>query len=236
MEAGKELQTEVWGCGVDIDASDLELPKALVMQKMSKLVDSSGAKPGEIRDSIDGAVLGGMDKPFEAVVFSFDKVWTVTTKEDKKFVRIEPVTPANANDPWEFDEAGKTYLRSQYIRFYCLRAGETPDIPIVLAMGRTSFNAGKRLLTVFSRMKMQGLVSAARVVEFKTVKQEKDGKVYYVLAFEVGRETTPAELAAARGWYQNYTALKHRIKVHEGEEEAPVVSSKPKADEDDILF
>lgn len=231
VEPGKELQTEVWGCGADITAADIELPRALVMQKMSKLVDEGAGKPGQIIDSIDRTVLGGTDSAFEAIIFTFDKVWTVQTKEENKFIRSEPVTPQNANDAWEFEEDGKTLLRSQYIRFYCLRAGAGLDIPLVISLGRTSFNTGRRVLTVFQRMSMQGLVSAARVINFKTVKQEKDGKAYYVVTYEVGRETTPTEIAHAKNWFGQFAAMKDRIKVHEDE-----VETNAAAKDDDLVF
>ena len=50
------------------DVSDIIVPRILLMQAMSPQVTNAQAQMGEIRDSIDGALLGNEKHPLDIVI------------------------------------------------------------------------------------------------------------------------------------------------------------------------
>lgn len=203
----RELSAEVkeWGVAADIQQHEIEIPRALVMQKTSKMLDKDPeARFGDIRDSIDGHKLGGAE-PVEAIIFKHESVWFITTQNQpgvpREFIRSEPVTPENANAEWEFEEDGKKLQRSQYFQFYFLFVPEIDGTPYVLSCGRTSFKSGRKLVTQFARLGQQGKVSAAVHTNITTRKEEGDQGSYVVLDFAFGKASTPEEIETAKYWY-----------------------------------
>ena len=124
-----------------IEAEDLIIPRILAMAGTSKLVQEGVAKVGEFRESMNGELVGSIDKPFEFVPFKFEKLsFTQTMK--KKFVRVE----AYSKDmPREFeDEKHGACFRMPLYQFYVLLIGNMA-MPFILSFKSTSEKAGKKL-------------------------------------------------------------------------------------------
>jgi hypothetical protein len=83
-----------------VDASDIIIPKVLLMQAISQLVEQDKAKQGDFVHSLDEVVVGAKeDKPVEFIVLGMFK--TLQTYEDNKYVKTESLTPENAGLPYE---------------------------------------------------------------------------------------------------------------------------------------
>lgn len=212
-----------WGVGTEVDTADLLIPKILLIQKMSKMVDQ-GATAGEFRDSLDQTLLG----KGEVEVIIFSTFSTLQIHENKQWVSTEPYTPANALLPWAEDIDGKKVERVRCYNFYCLTASGNSSLPYCFSLSKTSAKTAKRLLTVFAKMQAGGKVSASKVFKLKAIKSENDKGSWFAVDFEVGRDTTQAELERAHTWFNSIK--KGGAKVHDTDEvESPIVAT---ADED----
>src|SRR3990167_9111030 len=74
-----------------MDQSSMDVPKILLMQKMSELVDQEKVKPGDMVDSLTEQVLGYEKNTLDIMPLSCAKIWYRYVKEgsDNKFWKIE---------------------------------------------------------------------------------------------------------------------------------------------------
>lgn len=189
----KELATaDVWGAGEGLAAEDLLIPKILLMQKMSDLVDQAKAKPGEFRSSITGELLGDEKKPVEVIVFDSFKNWLIF--ENNEFKEVLPWTGERLL--WEEG----TIKRQLSYNFYCLLTSKIDDIPHLISLKGTSTKAAKTLMTAFARLGRIKKPSAAKTFKLGCHQEKNDKGSYYVIDVLEGRDTTPQEIALAKSW------------------------------------
>lgn len=216
-----------WGAGVDLQIDDLQIPKLLIMQFTSPQVKQpkSTVRAGQIVDSIDSRFMGDDETPVELIIFDTFKTFKVMTEkvgdEAQERIRVERVTPENADAPLAFVENGRNLVRDKVINYYCLLAGEnvSASLPYVLSLTRTSMNAAKALNTMIARLKANNKGSASTTFLLTTKYEEGKKGTYYVASLKAGRPTTAEELQAARSWYDDIHRGKVKARVDESDEE-----------------
>lgn len=199
------MTAEAWGADVAIGGQDIVIAKILPMQGMSQLVDQGTAKVGEMRDSLTGALIAGIDQAFDFIPFHVEKFWDVY--EGGEFTRTEPLIEnpqqAGYNDNLQWQD-GET-KRVRRMNFYGLLAGEVEagtSVPYILSFKSMSFKEGKKLFTqMYLRNRRANLPPCGFVVRVKGVKRENDKGKFIVPVIELGRKANEGEVKEAYNWY-----------------------------------
>lgn len=194
-----------WG-SENVSGQDLLVSKLLVMQGLSKLVSDGDANVGQIRDSLEGKLLGGKEKPVDVIAFTSFRTWVIFEKIDGKdeYVKTEPMTPDNEN--WLGNEivGGVEIRRDRCLNFYVLRPEEIKEgmaFPYLVSFRRTSSQAGKKLSTFAAKLKAFGKPMAAKVVSLSVQAMENDKGKFFGFDVNITRDSTEAEIAEAKKWY-----------------------------------
>lgn len=231
MKSDKELTTpasnvpahmtsEAWGSDVNL-GQDIVIAKILPMQGLSELVADGKARMGEMRDSLTGAMIAGIDQMFEFLPFHVEKFWDVLketyTKDNKpsgefKWDHSEPLVENpqdpgyNDHLPWAYEENGLKMKRVRRMNFYGLlvsqiKSGES--IPYILSFKSTSFKEGKKLLTqMYLRNRRANLPPCGYVIAIKGMKKENDKGKFIIPTIELGRKAAPEEIQECWNWMQ----------------------------------
>jgi hypothetical protein len=198
-----------WGTE-GVDKRDILIPKLLVMQGLSDLVTEEKAQMGDIVDSVTGEVLGSCRekdyKPVPVIPIMTFKTWVVFKKSGNgqtEFKEIIPMTAGNENLPREDEE----FVRDRCINFYVLNANRTDELPYLLSFRRTSYRAGAKLATYFTKCELAArrgrpVPPAARIWNLGGSKQSNDKGTFYVFDVEQAGETPKEAIQTAFEWYQ----------------------------------
>jgi hypothetical protein len=225
-----------WGAE-EISADDILLPKILLMQGLSQAVTDEKARIGDMLDNLNGQVIGDKNTPVEIIVFKTTKTWIIF--EDKnntgsmEYVRQEPMTAANQNWPMEEVMGGLKVRRDRALNFYCLLPSQIASgeaFPYLVSMRRTSYTAGKKLVTYFTKLKLANQPTASRVFALSCKKQENDKGTFYVFDAAMSRQSTPEEIKAAHDWYQIISTATVRVMDTDLEAEAGGIGNSPAID------
>lgn len=190
-----------------LDPNDIILPKILVMQGLSKLVADGKAVLGEIRESLDGKLLAEREKPLEFIPFHYYKTWICFLEEKGKlqYKKQVPFTAENANWEWEgTTKEGVKFRNDATLNFYCLLPDEIKSgmfLPYLLSFRRTSYKAGKTLVTQKEKLKMFKRPLASMTFNLVGQKTENDLGKFYKFEITPGRNTTKEELEAVMPWF-----------------------------------
>lgn len=203
---------------------DFVVPKLVPIQKMSKFVDEFDAKEGDLIDSLTGEKLGDYEKRFECVCFKFQKVWV--EHENDEYIGTIPVTPANANMPFEDGSITRTLTYN----FYLLPVSVDEPDAYVLSMQKTSGQVARKLLSYFTKLGRINKPPFARVIGFTTAKRKNDKGSWCVPEWTPVRDATEEEMKDAARWRQQFKTSV--MKVDEGENSA----KSSDVDEDTIPF
>lgn len=229
-QGSNDLVTQEWGSSA-VSSSDIVIPRIIPMQGMSKLVTEGKAKFGDFRESMNGDLVGSVDKPLEFIPFHFDKTWILYTEEKdnkgkikKTFSGVEPCVPANENMPWEEKLSnGNRILRDKTINVYVLLADELKTgmvMPYIISFKRTSYKGGMKLLTqCYTMNRAANLSPAAFVMKLVGKKVQNDDGTYVVVDVEKGRKATKEEELAALNWFK--TVKSGGAKVDTASDEIP---------------
>jgi hypothetical protein len=188
------------------DVKDIILPKILVMQGLSDLVADGKAMMGELRESLDGRLLAAKEGKLEVIPFHSTKTWAIfeESKGKLEYKETVPWGPENCNWEWTANVNGVNVRRDQCLNFYVLVASEIKEgsfMPYMLSFRRTSYKAGKKLVTAKEKLKMFKRPLASKCFELSAMKTENDLGTFYVFDVVQGRDTTPEELEAVKGWF-----------------------------------
>lgn len=237
---GAVVNNQSWG-SEGVDASDVVIPKLLLMQGQSEFVASGKAKAGDIARSTTSEILGGSQKGVEIIPILSFKTWVNLEENGSRFEYrgAEPVTAANVNDPLEWVQGGKKWRRDKCLNFYVLlpqdiareaaamsnleKTGAFPDpkdalLPCVLSFRRTSYGAGKTLSTHF--IQAAHFHRPPAVSRFLlTSKMEKNDKgTFYIFEVANAGLTEEKDLDVCRRWYETITQTKVNVKVDDSHE------------------
>lgn len=235
-------QTEIDAWVDDVaDTAELLIPKAILMQAVSELVQDGTCVSGDIIRSTDKKVLGNAKKPFLFIPFHMSRTW-VENKYDGGMYRWDherAYTAENAKDDWEYEVNGEKWKRQKAYNFYALLPDEADPtaLPIIkLQFKSGSARAGTQLADFFARVsvtnktrKMQGLgpiPPACKVWKLSSKLMEGDKNKYQAFIAEVGHDSTKEQIEQAASWYMMMKNQPTRVKEHEVAEnsEASVVT------------
>lgn len=209
-----EMTAQGWGDTGVVMGQDIVLSKILPMQGLSELVADGKARMGEMRDSLTGAMIAGIDQMFEFLPFHVEKFWDIMQEngDNFKWDRTEPLVEIpgapgyNDNLPWEYEEAGLKHRRVRRMNFYGLLASQVKSgeaIPYVLSFKSMSFKEGKKMFTqMYLRNRRANLPPCAYVIAIKGAKRENDKGKFIVPTMELGRKATPDEVKQCFDWMQ----------------------------------
>lgn len=165
VKQNAEVSTEVLDAGLidevygsyQVDASDIVIPKLLLMQQSSQYVAAEKARLGDFVNSLNGDKLGSIVEPIEIIPFHFRKSWDIVNKDDNNsYLRNEPFTPANAALPWEDKEGAMNIKRIKRLDFFCMvpkMLGAGSVLPMVVSFKSTSYKTGAIILTEWEEMR-----------------------------------------------------------------------------------
>ncbi len=220
------IQNGAWGADTVI-ASDLVIPKVLLMQGLSKLMNNENvsARLGEIRGSLEGNLLGGPKEAMEIIPFFVKENWNLFEEENGKyeFRGREPRTMANDSLPLEEVVEGKKIRRDKTIDVYVLSPKEIEQgefLPYLISFTRTSFRAGKKLVTIGQKLKMFKKPLASKIFKLISTKVENDKGTFYAFDVEQGVDAKPEHTAAAYNWYLEIS--KNMVRIDEGDMEEQI--------------
>ena len=204
-----------WGTP-QVSSKDIIIPKILCMQGLSQLVSDEKAKMGDLVDNMTNEVIGNcVKKPVAFIPFHMEKILIISKKvgNDFEFERIEQVTPANENKPYE-EQVGDDLFKNEFaMNFYVLRP-EDMSIPYIISFKGMSRKSGKILATqMFVRNAAAGKIPPAYVMELSGTKTKNDKGTFFVMETKSVRESSQEEIKSAFTWYKTVNA--GGVKVHE---------------------
>lgn len=218
-----------------LDASDIMVPKILLMQAISGLVEDEKAKSGDFVHSLDEVVIGSKDKePIEFITLGMFK--TIQTFEDDKYIKTEPVTANNVNLPYEEVVNGVKVNRTKTMNYYVLRPVDIENMsvfPLVITFKRTSLKGGKKLATKLLMLEEFGAAPYAKTFNLMAKQEEGDKGKYYVMDIADGRKCNETEIAQAKKWADRLKTM--NVQVHEAEDEQET-TAKPSEGDANINF
>ena len=202
-----------------VDASDIIIPKVLLMQAISQLVEQDKAKQGDFVHSLDEVVVGAKeDKPVEFIVLGMFK--TLQTYEDNKYVKTESLTPENAGLPYEEVVNGVTVNRTKTMNYYVISPADVENMsvfPMVITFKRTSLKGGKKLATKLMMLEEFGAEIYMKTFKLVAKQEEGDKGKYYVMDIMDGRKSNDTEVKQAIKWSERLKTT--AVQVHEAENE-----------------
>lgn len=216
-----------------ISASDLVIPKLLLMQPTSEMVGDEKAKVGDVVNSQTLEILGNDKASLEIIPLKLFKTWRIMDMSVKpaKLLRTENVTSQNEKLPWEGNEDGKPIRRDFCHNFFVLllpevEAGEA--FPAVIQFKRTSSYAGRQLSTQLFKMAALGRKAFSQTVIVSVGKEKHETNTYALFKIGKGNPTNAKGLAAAEEWSGRLAAMTYTIdEGGEVEVEREVSSSGP---------
>lgn len=218
----------------DLDASDIIIPKVLLMQAISQLVEQDKAKQGDFVHSLDEVVVGSKESsPVEFIVLGMFK--TLQTFENNNYIKTEALTPENSSLPWEEVSAGIKINRTKTMNYYVIRPDDVENMtvfPMVLTFKRTSLKGGKKLATKLMILHEFGAASYAKTFNLVAKSEEGEKGKYYVMDVIDGRKSTDVEISQAVKWSERLKT--DNVQVHETEDEAKTTGAP--VDNSDIPF
>lgn len=205
-----------------INSSNIILPKILLMQAMSVLVQNEKAKQGDFIQSLDEVVVGSKEvEPVEFIALGMYE--TLQTYENDKYVKTEELTAQNRSLPWEEIVGGVKVNRTSTINYYAILVKDIEDMkpfPHVITFKVSSYKAGKKLNTKVLMLEDFGAVCYAKTFKLVAKQEENDKGKYYVMDILDGRKCTEQEVTIAARWASRLKTAP--VQVHEVEEEAVV--------------
>jgi hypothetical protein len=240
--------------GLEIDSSDILIPKLLLMQPSSQLVGEEKAQIGEFRDSVSGDKLGSIVDPIVIVPFHFRKSWDIMNADDNNsWLRNEPFTPANALLPWTDKVDGMNIKRIKRLDFFCMVPAQLEKgkvLPMVVSFKSTGYKSGSVILsnwqearTKVQQLKEQALAnpklaadilaqakpyfSTSFVLSGNKFKNEKN-QIYCVPSIQVGAEVPVEVQKLCLQWLHTVKTAKNIVVDTSDEKE---VASAPVSDE-----
>lgn len=189
----------------EVEASDLLLPKILVMQPTSKMVKDEKGKIGELRDSLSSKLIAAKEKPVEVILFQPFKTWVEFDKSSgsEKWLKTVPYTPENSSVAQEEVIDGKKIVRYKTQNYYALLPSEIEAgeyIPKVVSLRSTGYMTAKKIESRRIFMKQFSKPLPFQVFTFTTTAKTNEKGSWYVIDPADARDATDKELSAVKNW------------------------------------
>lgn len=230
------------GLEQEIDVKDIIIPRARLLQPTTPEVAEQsvpGAKMGELMNSITKRIL-----PKEFVAIAFFKNWgrfNPRKKDDPGFdAAHEPGATIwisfDKDDPRVKKEAewgpnNEKPLATAFLNFLAFFPGEI--MPVILSFSKTSYKAGKQLLSLATMCEGDLFSRKYRVA---TETRKNDQGTFAVMKVEAAGLPTPEEAATAEAWYEQYGKSVTTLRMDAQVDEEVPGSPAPGGAEEDIPF
>lgn len=175
-----------------------KLVNSLTLEELPKKFVPIAVRTKWIRFNAQESSKPGYDPAFEPGA----KMWESEDPTDQRVV---------AEGAW--GEDGSAPLATKFLEFFCLFEGE--ELPVLLSFAKTSFDAGRRLLTLTQMGKEMYSFQYELTSKAETNKQQQK---YYVLNVRPAGKNSEERFAQCDSIFQFYARRREDIKVH-GEEE-----------------
>lgn len=187
-----------------VGGEDLQIPTIILVQKMSKVVDSYGAKSGDIWDMMENKKLGDADAPVEFVPLALQKVWLVykTGSGSREYLKTVPYDEANKHLPYHDTDGGDSIERVFAMNWFVLLKDQVDSgtaIPYRISFKSSSLRAAKKLNTLIAK-------NAARVPVYghsyllTSARETNDKATYNIMDVASGDMLPPSVLDSAAAW------------------------------------
>lgn len=217
--------------GFRFDPNNVTLPRILLVQKMSAVVDTGDFKAGEIRNSLTNEKLGGVGDPFEVIPLSFKEVWTYVAKEGNKFIKIEDLTAANKDLPWEDtithrDEEieVKRQKTFQFMVLIVKGLGEDQILPAQISFKVKSLRAGKDLNSLVMQRVAMGQEAYTKTAKISSLAQKVGDHGFHIFAVAPGEKTNDEQRRLAAMWTKELRQNTFRVQEEEVDSDSAVAS------------
>lgn len=222
-----------WGAE-GYDNSDILIPRLLLMQGQSEFVSEGKAKVGEIVKSTTGTVYGDSQNPAVIIPIMMWKDWTIEKKEKSKWEYSHTEKTAVSLEREWTEPSGQSFRRNTNLNFFVLlakdckleqeameqatKSGSDPDVnafvmPCHLKFSRTSYQAGKFLVTHFATMNQFKRPPAMKMFKLGSKKLDGDQGPYQVLTVEYAENTPVPFIYIAKKWYDVLKVAKDTVKI-----------------------
>lgn len=213
----------------EVSVTDILIPKLLLMQSMSPLVQDEKARAGEIRSSVDGKKITEKEASVDIIPFKVYKTWVTMKKKGNEFVKQEPFTINNATLPREQVVDGEEVVNYETLNYYCLLPHEIAEgvfMPYVVSFRSTGYMAGKALESHRARLKEFGKPVCFKTFTLGAEPRENEHGRFYRYTIQESRDTTDQELEGVKHWF-NIVNQGH-AKVDESDLESQAASTEEK--------
>lgn len=227
---------------------DILIPKIFLQQNTSQFVNEDKAKPGDFVRSVNAEILGGREKPLSFIPLAYIQKWIIFEIQGSTvlYKGTAEYTAKNADQPWDYEVEGVKYRRDKSIELFCLltddiaaealeleqakKQGGYPDpdkalLPVVISFRRTSYKAGQKILTHFSKAMSFNVPGYVSVFSLKNTKETNDRGTFFVLDVDKARQSNPAELKVADKWQGIINSGAAKVHEMEETESKPVVET-----------
>ncbi|NJM54507.1 MAG: hypothetical protein HC841_00045 [Verrucomicrobiae bacterium] len=206
------------------DAQDVLIPRLLLAQGMSPIVQQGNAVVGSIFNSNTGQTLAKKKEKLVFVPISYFREWHVCEVDDRgneKLIGRDRITPANENAPKEdvFTKDGKPVpiRRHKAHNFFVLLPKFVEELPFLITFKKSNQMAGKRLVTHLKTSALKGQPAAALTWNLYADDHTYNGRTYPVFNVEPGEATPKSILDIAFKWYNQLS--KSQAMVAEAQDE-----------------
>lgn len=199
-----------------VSASDIVIPRLLLMQNTSEFVGEEKAKLGDLVNSSDYEVLGGFNEPMEVIPLKFFKTWKIYDTTGK-LVRQEPATnnERRAIETMENGQMVRHYLSYNYFLLSVKQFEQGVAFPMLISFKSTAAMAGRQLATHLLKLATFGKHCYDATITINVKKAKKDSNTYAVPEIGKGRalqSDTDAELISeAKRWIEVLSTMNYTV-------------------------
>jgi len=227
-ELEKKQTTEIaipsnWGAGQDTRFEDIIIPKILVAQSKTKVVEDEKVKRQTFWHSLNEESLNERGESLEVIIidsFKLRQHFEVVEKGRDIYVRSEAWAPDMAGEDWNYEENGKHMKQVPTYNYMVVLPKDIKSgapFPMVVTFKGASFKQAKALNTLIAQLRSWGKSSGDVVFNLFLEEQEKDGNTFYVIKAKQGRETTAIEKEASYKCYQMIKSTTYKVDEKEDE-------------------
>ena len=194
----------VRGFEAEIDKSDIIIPRAKLIQKMS-VEFGEGVKEGAIINSVTKEILPSIFTPIfiykEFVRFDDNKtmLWKSTDPKDPRVIKEAA-----------FGENGEAPLAMTTLNFFSMFDGL--PMPVIVSFGKSSYKTGKQLLSL-ARFSGQDMFARKYTLGSKKVDNPKGS--FCIFTVNPAGFVTEADYIIANQLWETYSSKAADLKVHD---------------------
>jgi hypothetical protein len=209
-QGGTELSAPQGAWGTEgVDAQDVLIPRLMLAQGMSPIVQQGNAVVGSIFNSNTGQTLVKKKEKLSFIPLMYFREWHVCSVDPQGNEKlIERVKMVQANEGWSKEDvvAGPDgrmipIRRHKAHNFFVLLPKFIDELPFLITFKKSNQMAGKRLVTHLKTSALKGAPAAALTWNVYADDHTYNGRTYPVFNVEPGEETPKSMLDVAFKWY-----------------------------------